>query len=141
MSPPIPHPNQSHPDPSDLAARLERELLPLVEHGPTAGLVRQAITALQASPAPSHGSHVPLPITDHLVAQLQERAQRGLSKYGTTLDRDDLTTADWLLHAIEERLDDVGYMEAARRRALKDQARIAELEAMLASYQAGGPSR
>ena len=38
-------------------------------------------------------------------ADLQARSERGIAKYGTTLDRTDLTEKDWLQHAYEEALD------------------------------------
>jgi hypothetical protein len=42
---------------------------------------------------------------------LQQRAQRGLKKYGVTMDRTDLTQLDWLRHAQEEMLDGAVYLE------------------------------
>lgn len=60
----------------------------------------------------------PQPVTEHLVSLLRSRAELGLRKYGTTLDRPDLSEADWLQHLLEELLDAAGYIEAARRRKL-----------------------
>lgn len=75
------------------------------------------------------------PITEHLIAQLRERAERGRAKYGTTLDREDLGLGQWAQHAIEEALDLAGYLEAARRRARQDARRLRELEGELARYR------
>lgn len=44
------------------------------------------------------------------------RSARGLEKYGTTLERDDLALRDWLLHLQEELLDGANYIEAALAR-------------------------
>lgn len=41
--------------------------------------------------------------------EIQERAEEGLAKYGVTLDRDDLTKADWFQHLKEELLDACNY--------------------------------
>lgn len=53
-------------------------------------------------------------ITQSLVRQLLDRDAKGLSKYGKTLDRDDLTRDEWLQHLIEELLDAAGYAESAK---------------------------
>ena len=44
---------------------------------------------------------------------LLHRSQVGVSKYGTTTDRDDLSLRDWLQHALEETLDKAVYLKAA----------------------------
>lgn len=54
-------------------------------------------------------------ITVALVAQLVQRDQMGRAKYGTTLDRTDLTLDQWLQHQVEELLDGAGYALAAMR--------------------------
>ncbi len=50
-------------------------------------------------------------IEDDVCRKLQERAEFGLSKYGVTLLRTDLTTLDWLVHAQEEAMDLANYLE------------------------------
>ena len=47
----------------------------------------------------------PSAILQIVIAELKVREQRGLNKYGTTMDRKDLTTKEWLQHAYEEALD------------------------------------
>ena len=44
-------------------------------------------------------------VVTEVINRYKDRAKLGLNKYGTTLDRDDLTTEQWLEHAIEEALD------------------------------------
>jgi hypothetical protein len=56
-------------------------------------------------------------VTQTLVQQLIDRDAKGRAKYGTTLDRTDLTRNEWLQHLIEELLDAAGYAEAAKRAA------------------------
>lgn len=53
--------------------------------------------------------------TTALIDMLRQRDAAGLKKYGTTLDRTDLSLADWLQHQVEEQLDAAGYALAALR--------------------------
>lgn len=50
-------------------------------------------------------------IEDTVCEKIQRRAEFGLKKYGVTLERDDLTELDWLIHAQEEAMDLCGYLE------------------------------
>jgi len=46
------------------------------------------------------------------IAQLlKTRSETGIRKYGTTLDRTDLSVKQWIDHAIEESLDHALYLE------------------------------
>lgn len=40
-----------------------------------------------------------------IIDDLLAREEKGLKEYGTTMDRTDLTEADWIQHAYEEALD------------------------------------
>lgn len=44
-------------------------------------------------------------VVNNIVNRIKDRAVMGKTKYGTDLDRKDLSTEDWLDHAIEEALD------------------------------------
>ena len=44
-------------------------------------------------------------IVQSVMNDLNERSKIGIKKYGTTLDRDDLSKADWAQHLYEELLD------------------------------------
>jgi hypothetical protein len=52
-------------------------------------------------------------IVDSIIDKFVERATTGLKKYGTDLDRTDLSLEDWLEHSIQEKLDDILYMQKA----------------------------
>lgn len=54
-----------------------------------------------------------------VIEDLRLREQRGILKYGTTVDRTDLTLAQWLQHAYEEALDLAVYL----RRVIEETAR------------------
>jgi len=43
--------------------------------------------------------------------KITQRAQVGKEKYGTTMDRKDLTKLEWLKHAQEEAMDLAVYLE------------------------------
>ena len=50
-------------------------------------------------------------IEDAVCEKIQTRAGFGLQKYGVTMERDDLSTVQWLTHAQEEAMDLVNYLE------------------------------
>lgn len=52
-------------------------------------------------------------IVDSIIDKFVERATIGKQKYGTDLDRQDLSLEDWLEHSIQEKLDDILYMQKA----------------------------
>ena len=54
---------------------------------------------------------MPSKITNRLIAEMKARDEKGRIKYGTTLDREDLTLSQWLQHAKEESLDHAAYLE------------------------------
>ena len=41
-------------------------------------------------------------IEEKVIAEIRERAKKGEAKYGTTMDRDDLSLLQWLQHLKEE---------------------------------------
>ena len=56
-------------------------------------------------------SHIQDSIIKKVIDKLASRSQVGIKKYGTTLDRDDLSTKEWLIHLQEELMDACGYIE------------------------------
>jgi hypothetical protein len=50
-------------------------------------------------------------IVQAVVQKFQQRSAVGISKYGTTLDRSDLTPSEWIQHAQEELMDGILYLE------------------------------
>ena len=49
-------------------------------------------------------------IVDSVIDQFVSRAKFGKNKYGTDLDRQDLSVVEWLDHAIEEHMDAILYL-------------------------------
>ena len=46
-----------------------------------------------------------------VIEKFQQREQVGLNKYGTTVDRKDYTSHDWLVHLQEELMDATLYVQ------------------------------
>lgn len=59
-------------------------------------------------------------IVDSIIDKFIQRSVVGKTKYGTDMDRTDLSLKEWLQHSIEEKLDDILYMQ----RALKEIERL-----------------
>lgn len=50
-------------------------------------------------------------IVERVRDAFKKRSERGLEKYGTTLERNDLTNLEWLQHLQEELMDATLYIE------------------------------
>jgi hypothetical protein len=50
-------------------------------------------------------------IVNSIISQFIDRSAMGYKKYGTTLDRTDLSLLDWIQHAQEEMMDGILYLE------------------------------
>ena len=58
-------------------------------------------------------------VVTEVIGKFQERAKFGKNKYGTDLDRTDLTLEDWINHALEEHMDAILYLTKVKS-LLKD---------------------
>lgn len=54
-------------------------------------------------------------IVTAVIQKFQQRAEFGQKKYGTNLDRTDLSVLDWIQHAQEELMDAILYLEKLKR--------------------------
>ena len=52
-------------------------------------------------------------VVDSIIDKFVERAIIGREKYGTDLDRQDLSLEDWLEHSLQEKMDDILYIQKA----------------------------
>ena len=52
-------------------------------------------------------------IVDSIIDKFVDRATFGKQKYGVDLDRNDLSLEAWLEHSIQEKMDDILYMQKA----------------------------
>jgi len=55
-----------------------------------------------------------------VIKKFADRSEIGIKKYGVTLDRTDLKTADWIQHAQEELMDAILYLEKLKQGFPKD---------------------
>lgn len=55
-------------------------------------------------------------VVEDVVQMFRDRSEAGIKKYGTTLDRTDLSLEQWIQNALEEHMDAILYL----RRILKE---------------------
>lgn len=58
-------------------------------------------------------------VVDSVIENFFRRSQLGQQKYGTTLDRNDLSVLDWINHAQEEHMDAILYLEKLKMEITK----------------------
>lgn len=80
-------------------------------------------------------------VTESLVDLLRARDATGKAKYGTSLDRTDLTVFEWAEHMLQELLDGAGYLKALVRTIqdlpLSAQPPSSELSELNPDYEEG----
>lgn len=54
-------------------------------------------------------------VEEEVIVAIRERRERGRRKYGTTMERDDLTPLQWAQHAQEEAMDLAIYLQRLKR--------------------------
>jgi hypothetical protein len=54
-------------------------------------------------------------IVESVIKQFKERSDVGIAKYGVTLNREDLSTLQWLEHAQQEAMDFCLYLERLKQ--------------------------
>ena len=57
--------------------------------------------------------------TEAIVDMIRSRSEFGLNKYGVSMDRTDLSTEQWIQHAIEEMLDGAQYLYRIKQELAK----------------------
>ena len=62
-------------------------------------------------------------IVESVITKFKQRSEVGISKYGKTLDRTDLSYSDWLNHIQEELMDAILYCERLRKESLTEYQR------------------
>ena len=61
------------------------------------------------------GTFTPDSIVQTILSKFVDRAKFGKQKYGTDLDRQDLSVLDWINHAQEEHMDAILYLEKLKQ--------------------------
>jgi len=54
-------------------------------------------------------------IVESVVNSFLQRSEVGIKKYGTTLNRNDLSTLEWIEHAQQEAMDMILYLEKLKQ--------------------------
>ena len=54
-------------------------------------------------------------IVEAVISSFKERSEVGIKKYNKTMDRDDLSTLEWLQHLQEELMDATLYIEKLKK--------------------------
>ena len=54
-------------------------------------------------------------VVTSVISAFQKRAEIGKQKYGTDLDRKDLSVLEWIQHAQEEHMDAILYLEKLKQ--------------------------
>ena len=54
-------------------------------------------------------------IVKAVISKFLQRSKLGKEKYGTDLDRTDLNVNDWIIHAQEELMDGILYLEKVKQ--------------------------
>ena len=55
-------------------------------------------------------------IVKSVISSFKQRSEVGIKKYNNTMDRDDLTTLEWLQHLQEELMDATLYLEKLKQK-------------------------
>lgn len=55
-------------------------------------------------------------IVESVISSFKQRSEVGINKYNKTMDRDDLTTLEWLQHLQEELMDATLYLEKLKQK-------------------------
>lgn len=50
-------------------------------------------------------------ILDQVIEDFRKREDRGIMKYGVTMDREDLLSHEWIQHMMEELMDAIIYLK------------------------------
>ena len=66
-------------------------------------------------------------IVKSIINKFINRAEFGFNKYKTNMDRNDLTIIEWIDHSIEEKMDDIIYMQKIRQELIKNNLKKCKL--------------
>lgn len=58
-------------------------------------------------------------IVQNVILKFTDRAEIGFEKYKQNMDRNDLSIIQWIDHSIEEKMEDIIYMQKIKKEILK----------------------
>jgi len=59
-------------------------------------------------------------IVASIIKQFEDRSAAGKKKYGTDLDRQDLSLLEWIEHAKQEHMDAILYLEKLKQQFIQE---------------------
>ena len=59
-------------------------------------------------------------IVTSIIKQFEERSAAGKTKYGTDLDRTDLSLLEWIEHVKQEHMDAILYLEKLKQQFIQE---------------------
>ena len=59
-------------------------------------------------------------IVASIIKQFEDRSVKGKQKYGTDLDRQDLSLLEWVEHAKQEHMDAILYLEKLKQQFIQE---------------------
>jgi hypothetical protein len=59
-------------------------------------------------------------IVTSIIKQFEDRSTAGKKKYGTDLDRQDLSLLEWVEHAKQEHMDAILYLEKLKQQFIQE---------------------
>ena len=59
-------------------------------------------------------------IVASIIKQFEDRSTAGKKKYGTDLDRQDLSLLDWIEHVKQEHMDAILYLEKLKQQFIQE---------------------
>ena len=59
-------------------------------------------------------------IVTSIIKQFEDRSTAGKKKYGTDLDRQDLSLLEWIEHAKQEHMDAILYLEKLKQQFIQE---------------------
>jgi hypothetical protein len=91
---------------------------------------KQSCTFLKTADVKSTPTNTPQTdtVVNTVIEQFSKRSNLGIKKYGTTLDREDLKTLDWVQHLQEELMDAILYLERLKRDLEKGTKKDADVD-------------
>lgn len=72
-----------------------------------------------------------------IIKEFGERAQKGYDKYGTDMDRTDLSVADWAQHLREELMDGLVYLTRLKKDIIALEEELKAIKASKDEYNSG----
>ena len=82
-------------------------------------------------------------ILDEVINDFRKREDRGLMKYGVTMDREDLLSHEWIQHMMEELMDAIIYLKkiqsGTQRRTDSEETNSRNVEQARGGREIGNP--